>query len=283
MLLNFEIERAIISVPPIEDDDVKMIDDDIGYIWLKDFTSHAHEAAEVSVAKLKEQGMKALIFDLRDNTGGLLPVAIEICEMYVKKGEVVLFVDSRNDRDDETYYSRKDPVSDVPMVVLVNRNSASASEIVAGCIQDHQRGLIIGPEPGVTTYGKGSVQTVIKLEDSSGLKLTTALWFTPNRQKIHNHGIKPDAWADMDDEYWLRLRQSEKVGFLKPKMLRSQHEDKTAEKNAEVSVEELLGKTGKDEAEKDLYDKQLFLAAQLLHSQLDESAEGKSSPTAAAK
>jgi carboxyl-terminal processing protease len=283
ILLDFTIERAIITVPPIDKEDIRMIDDDIGYIWLKDFTSHAHEAVDKAVSTLKEQGMKALIFDLRDNTGGLLPVAIEICEKFIKRGEEVLFVDSRNDRDDETYFSRKDPITGVPMVVLVNENSASASEIVAGCIQDHKRGMIIGPEPGKTTYGKGSVQTVIKLEDGSGLKLTTALWFTPNKQKIHGHGIKPDAWADMDFEYWLNLRQAKKVGFLKPKMLRSQHAAETEDKNTDVTVEELLGKTSQADAEKDLYDKQMFLAAQILHSELSESGEKQTPATADAK
>jgi carboxyl-terminal processing protease len=283
MLLDFTIERAIITVPPIDEREIKMIDDEIGYIWLNDFTSHAHEALDTAISKLKEQNMKALVFDLRDNTGGLLPVAIEICEKFIKKGEEVLFVDSRNDQDDETYWSRKEPITDVPMVVLINQNSASASEIVAGCIQDHSRGMIIGPEPGITTYGKGSVQTVIKLEDGSGLKLTTALWFTPDRQKIHGQGIKPDAWADMTYEYWMNLRQAEKVGYLKPKMLRSQHTVEVENKNPEVSMEELLGKSSSGEAEKDLYDKQLFLAAQLLHSELEKAKEKPAPATANAK
>ncbi|MBK7495395.1 MAG: S41 family peptidase [Candidatus Omnitrophica bacterium] len=283
VLLDFVIERAIITVPPVDDKDIRMIDDDIGYIWLKDFTSHAHEVMEKAISDLKGQGMKALIFDLRDNTGGLLPVAIEICEKFIKKGEEILFVDSRNDQGDETHWSRKEPVTDVPMIVLINQNSASASEIVAGCIQDHKRGLIVGPEPGVTTYGKGSVQTVIKLDDGSGLKLTTALWYTPNRQKIHGHGIKPDAWSDMSVDYWLNLRQAEKVGFLKPKMLRSQHANETEEKNSEVTVEELLGKTSQSDAEKDLYDKQLFFAAQLLHAELEEQTVKKTPATADAR
>lgn len=280
VLLDFEIERAIISVPPIEDKDIRMIDDEIGYIWLKDFTSHAHEAVREAIEELKGQGMKGLVFDLRDNTGGLLPVAIEICEHFVKRSEVILFVDSRNDRDDETYWSRRDPITDVPMVVLVNQNSASASEIVAGCIQDHSRGLIIGPEPNVTTYGKGSVQTVIKLEDGSGLKLTTALWFTPDRQKIHNAGITPNAWADMPYQYWLELRQAEKVGFLKPKMLRSQHEVVQDTTNTEVTMEELLGNKQSAEEQKDLYDRQLFLAAQLLHTELETPTGAKTPATA---
>ncbi|MCG3199298.1 MAG: Carboxy-terminal processing protease CtpB [bacterium] len=283
VLLDFTIERGLISVPPIEDDDIKMIDDDLGYIWLKDFTSHAHEAMEAAIKNLKGQGMKGLIFDLRDNTGGLLPVAIEICEMFVKRGEVVLYVDSRNDRDDETYYSREDPLTDIPLAVLVNNNSASASEIVAGCIQDHDRGLIVGPEPGVNTYGKGSVQTVIKMEDGSGLKLTTALWFTPSRQKIHKNGITPNAWSDVNWEYWLNLRQADKVGYLKPKMLRSQHTQEPDGKNTDVTVEELLGKPSKEDQTKDLYDKQLFLAAQLLHAKLSDQEAGAAAATADAK
>jgi carboxyl-terminal processing protease len=271
-LLDFNMERAHIAVPPIEEDDIKMIDDKIGYIWLKDFTSHAHEALYETITNLKAQGMQGLVLDLRDNTGGLLEVAIKICEMFINKGEIVLEVKSRHGKDDETYYSRSEPIYSAPMTVLVNQNSASASEIVAGCLQDHHRALLVGPAPEVNTYGKGSVQTVIKFDDGSGLKLTTAQWFTPNHQKIHNQGIKPNAWSDMSFDYWLRLREAEKVGYLKPKMLPGQKEDEKekAHENSPVTMEELLGATAESADLKDLYDRQLFFAAQLLHLQIDE-------------
>ena len=273
ILLDFTIERDTISVPPIEEDDIRMISQNIGYLWLKDFTSHAAEAVSDAIVQLSDQGMKALIFDLRDNTGGLLPVAIDICDLFSEKGEVVVSVDSRNDRDDETHRARRPPLTNVPLVVLVNQHSASASEIVAGCIQDHTRGLIVGPEPGVTTYGKGSVQTVLKLEDGSGLKLTTAYYYTPAKQRIHKHGIEPDAWSDVSVDYWLKLKNADKVGYLKPKMIPGQvepTEEEVVEKSKEVTMSELLGTTSDDDETKSLYDKQLFLAAQLLQVKLDQ-------------
>ncbi|MCA9413502.1 MAG: S41 family peptidase [Candidatus Omnitrophica bacterium] len=280
IIIEFEIERDKISVPPIEPDDIKMVADDIGYIWLKDFTSHAHEAVRDAINQLKGKGMKALVFDLRDNTGGLLPVAIDICEMFVERGQTVVSVESRDKSESESYESRRPPLTDVPMIILVNQHSASASEIVAGCIQDHQRGLIIGPAPGVNTYGKGSVQTVLKLEDGSGLKLTTAYYFTPKRQKIHNHGIEPDACSDMSAEEWFQLKMADKVAELKPGMVRGQLEEK--KKKTDITVSELLGSGGEETSTKDLYDKQLFLAMQMLRIKLDESAPKEVAETATA-
>ncbi len=270
VIIEFEIERDKISVPPIEPDDIRMVADDIGYIWLKDFTSHAHEAVRDAISHLKGEGMKALVFDLRDNTGGLLPVAIDICEMFVDQGEIVVTVESRNQQESESYKSRRPPLTDVPMVVLVNQHSASASEIVAGCIQDLGRGLIVGPAPGVNTYGKGSVQTVLKLEDGSGLKLTTAYYFTPERQKIHNHGIEPDASSDMSPEEWFQLKLADKIGDLKPGMVKGQLEEE--KKQTDITVSELLGNSADETSTKGLYDKQLFLAMQLLRIKLDENS-----------
>jgi len=278
MLLDFTIERGVINVPPIEDDDIKMVNDEIGYIWLKDFTSNAHKALKQAIGDLeKEKNMKALVLDLRDNTGGLLPVAIEVCELFVDQREVVLSVVSRHKEDDQTYWSTKAPATRVPMAVLVNGNSASASEIVAGCIQDHRRGIIVGPEPGKSTYGKGSVQTVIQLEDGSGLKLTTAQWFTPKQQKIHGEGITADAASDMNFDYWLRLRGADRVAYLKPDMLPRQTavEEEEDEAEAEVTMEELLGGASAEDDLKNLYDKQLFLAAQLLLVEIDSEEESE--------
>lgn len=281
IIIEFEIERDKISVPPIEPDDIRMVAEDIGYIWLKDFTSHAHEALRDAIVHLKDQGMKALVFDLRDNTGGLLPVAIDICEMFIGQGQTVVTVESRNKEESESYQSRRPALTDVPLIVLVNQHSASASEIVAGCIQDHSRGLIVGPAPGINTYGKGSVQTVLKLEDGSGLKLTTAYYYTPNRQKIHNHGIEPNASSDMSAEEWFQLKLADKIGELKPGMIKGQLEEKKEAEN--ITVQELLGQPTEEGATKDLYDKQLFLALQLLRIQLDNGQAAPAVETAAAE
>jgi carboxyl-terminal processing protease len=281
--IEFEIERDIISVPPIEETDIRMVSKDIGYIWLKDFTSHAAEAVLESISKLKQEGMRALVLDLRDNTGGLLPVAIDICDLFVDKGLPIVSVDSRNDRDDEMYLSKRDPLTDVPLAILVNQHSASASEIVAGCMQDHDRATIVGPSPGTNTYGKGSVQTVLKLEDGSGLKLTTAYYYTPEKQRIHKHGIEPEAWSDMSVEYWMKLRNNDKVGYLKPEMIPGQNEaPKEGEENADdpVTMGELLGQEEPDKEVEDLYDKQLFLAAQLLRVKLNQIEKQISTETA---
>jgi carboxyl-terminal processing protease len=142
------------------------------------------------VERLEKTGRLAgLIIDLRNNPGGLLPAAVEVSEEFLGDGKLVVYTEGRVRSQNMRFVAHaKRPVTEVPLVVLVNQGSASASEIVAGAIQDHGRGLILG----TTTFGKGSVQTIIPLSDGSGLRLTTARYFTPKGRSIHGKGITPD-------------------------------------------------------------------------------------------
>jgi carboxyl-terminal processing protease len=142
------------------------------------------------VERLEKTGrLSGLIIDLRNNPGGLLSAAVEVSEEFLGDGKLVVYTEGRVRSQNMRFVAHaKKPVTDVPLVVLVNQGSASASEIVAGAIQDHGRGVVLG-QP---TFGKGSVQTIIPLPDGSGLRLTTARYFTPKGRSIHGKGIVPD-------------------------------------------------------------------------------------------
>jgi len=133
--------------------------------------------------------MKALVLDLRNNPGGLLTSAVEVTEKVVEDGKLVVYTEGRVRNQNRRFSAHaKKAFSTIPMVVLVNQGSASASEIVAGALQDYGRAIVVG----VQTFGKGSVQTIIPLSDGSGLRLTTAKYFTPKGRSIHGKGITPD-------------------------------------------------------------------------------------------
>jgi carboxyl-terminal processing protease len=158
-----------------------MIRPGTGYVRIKNFTETTTEELEDSLKKLKEQGMKEIIIDLRFNTGGLLDQAIDVSDIFLEKGAVVVSTKGRIPEANTTYRcSNNNGFEDLPLVVLVNRSSASASEIVAGAIQDHDRGVIVG----TTTWGKGLVQSVYRLGSNTALALTTARYYTPSGRLI---------------------------------------------------------------------------------------------------
>jgi carboxyl-terminal processing protease len=168
-----------------------MLDDEkkIGYLRLTHFTRRSSEEMRTALQKLKEQGMKALILDLRLNPGGLLQSAVEISDMFIDEG-VIVSTEGRNSRERSWYAKKFGTYSGFPMAVLVNRLSASASEILSACLQDHKRAVVIGER----TWGKGSVQNVIELSGGdSALKLTTASYHRPSGKNIHRFpGAKED-------------------------------------------------------------------------------------------
>ena len=156
--------------------------------------------------------MEGLIIDLRNNPGGLLDQAAKICEMFLPRGQLVVSTEGRVDPKVEYYSRGKDRIPGVPIAVLVNGSSASASEIVSGCLQDCKRAIIVGDQ----TFGKGSVQTLIPLPDGSALRLTTAKYYTPSHKVIHEKGITPDILIPMTPEeeevlYIRRLGGSEDI------------------------------------------------------------------------
>ena len=135
-----------------------------------------------------EQKLQALVLDLRNNPGGLLTSAVEVSEQFIGGGKLIVYIKGRDGRKDEYFSKTKDALADYPMIVLVNEGSASASEIVAGALQDWGRAVVLG----ATTFGKGSVQTILPLSDGSGLRLTTAKYYTPKGRSIQYTGITPD-------------------------------------------------------------------------------------------
>ncbi len=190
-LLDFKITREVIKMKSVKYDIIT----NIGYVRLTSFRKNAPEELKNALLELNKKKVKGLIMDLRNNPGGLLDVAVDVCDLFIKKGMIV----SIKPRDDalmlnnllkKNFYATGQAIIDEnePIVVLVNHGSASASEIFAGAIKDHKRGVLIGN----TTFGKGSVQSVINLDDGYGLRFTTAYYYTPAGTKIHKIGIDPD-------------------------------------------------------------------------------------------
>lgn len=170
----------------------KMLDNNIGYIQIVSFSEDTANEFNEAYNDLKNQGMKALVLDLRNNPGGLLTTCVEIAKKLVPKGEIVSIVDKQGNK--ETYSSSLE-APEYPLVVLINKNSASASEILSGAIQDTKAGTIIGN----TSYGKGSVQTILLMFEDDAVKLTIAKYYTPSGRSIDGTGITPDIEINLDE------------------------------------------------------------------------------------
>ncbi len=184
-LLHFDITRGIIQLESVKS---KVIENHIGYIRISSFSEHTAEALEDHLYELTDQEVDSLIIDLRNNPGGLLSSAIQITDMFLDKGTIVS-IEGRVRGQDQVYKAHERTIApDIPIIVLVNGGSASGSEIVAGAIKDNNRGILVGTK----TFGKGSVQTVRELPDGSGIRITTALYYTPSGESIHKIGIEPD-------------------------------------------------------------------------------------------
>jgi len=185
--LSFTITRMSIDLPNLR---AKLSDGNIGYLQLFGFARGAGAQLRAEVDDLIARGAEAFILDLRDNGGGLFSEAIDVASVFIENGEVVIYREQK--ADDIVYEARGDAFEEVPVVVLVNEGTASASEIVAGALQDRDRGIVVG----TTTYGKGSVQEIVPLADASALKLTTAAYLTPSGRNINGKGIEPDIKVD---------------------------------------------------------------------------------------
>jgi carboxyl-terminal processing protease len=182
--LEFTLTREEIKIPNIRS---RMEDSDIGYVRLiHTFNTRSGTDVKKAVGSLEEQGAKGIILDLRNNPGGLLEASIEVASAFIDKGPIVSIKGKKG--TEKTYKALGGAYSNIPLVVLVNKGSASASEIVAGAVQDTGRGALIGEK----TFGKGSVQTIISLSDGSGLIITTARYHTPKGRPITKTGITPD-------------------------------------------------------------------------------------------
>jgi carboxyl-terminal processing protease len=193
---DFTLTRAIIPIRSVR---FKTLEPGYGYIKVSQFIERTFPDLENALSKIesKEKPLKGLILDLRNNPGGLLEQAVKVADLFLESGMIVYTEGRVEGQKMKFFVQKKERVQEYPMIVLVNGGSASASEIVAGALQDQGRAVILGTQ----TFGKGSVQTIIPLEDGSALRLTTARYYTPNGRSIQAQGIAPDiAVADLVPE-----------------------------------------------------------------------------------
>lgn len=189
----------------------KMLDNNIGYIQIVSFSEDTANEFNEAYNDLKNQGMKALVLDLRNNPGGLLTTCVEIAKKLVPKGEIVSIVDKQGNK--ETYSSSLE-APEYPLAVLINKNSASASEILSGAIQDTKAGTTIGN----TSYGKGSVQTILPMFEDDAVKLTIAKYYTPSGRSIDGTGITPDIEINLDENATLDTQLDKALEILKAQL-----------------------------------------------------------------
>ena len=201
-LIPLEVTRDEINIPTILGS--FMVDEAVAYVRLRDFSETTNHDLGLALEELASQGMQKLLLDLRDNPGGPLDQAIQVANRFLPRGDMIVYTRGRIKNSDQDYYASEDSdFTELPLVVLVNRNSASASEIVAGAIQDHDRGLIVGE----TTFGKALVQSIYRVSQGAGLALTTARYYTPSGRLIQR------PWDGTFDEYLtysLREQQGER-------------------------------------------------------------------------
>lgn len=187
--IDIFVTRGSIKIPTAKS---RILDGDIGYLRLTQFSDTTPKAVDAELENFEKAKVKGIILDLRTNPGGTLSAAVEVASDFLREGQLVVYTQGREPEDRKEYYVRKGaPHPWHPLVILVNRWSASGSEIVVGAIKDHKRGLILGSEH--PTFGKGSVQTIFPMADGeTGLKLTVAHYHTPSRANINKIGIEPD-------------------------------------------------------------------------------------------
>ncbi len=191
-VITVTLTREVIKIQSVKG---RMLDKNYGYVRITQFQEHTHDDFVLQFSRLeKENGgpLSGLVLDLRNNPGGLLTQSIKIADEFIDSG-LVVYTDGRLENQKQKYFAHKAGTHvDFPMIVLVNGGSASASEIVAGALQDHKRALVLGTQ----TFGKGSVQTILPLDESAAIRLTTARYYTPNGRSIQATGITPDIILD---------------------------------------------------------------------------------------
>ena len=207
---QFDIQRARIEIHPVRYSEKKTPSGNIGYIRLNQFSANASKEMKDAIQNLEAKKVSGYILDLRSNPGGLLYASIEIAQMWMNKGTIVFTIDRQGTQDKQV--ANGSALTNKPLVVLVDKGSASASEILSGALQDNKRAILVGNQ----TFGKGLVQSVQPLKSGSGLAVTIAKYHTPSGKDINKHGIDPDVKVELTDaqrqDLWLRER--DKLGTL---------------------------------------------------------------------
>lgn len=211
--LEYTITREIIKIKTLKSEVIG----DYGYVHLYEFSQNTIEDLEKAFKEINLENKKGLIFDLRNNPGGLLDVAVDVAKFFIGDNKMIVYTKGRVPQSSKEYHADKDaPYRNIPVIVLVNNGSASGSEIVAGALKDHRRAVIVGSH----TFGKASVQSVVPLSDGCGLRLTTAKYYTPSgksieRDKKGDGGISPDVKIELTPETEVKLYQQQDIVYPK--------------------------------------------------------------------
>jgi carboxyl-terminal processing protease len=203
--MDFVLKRARIRLDSVRN--VTMHPGGLGYLQITQFSERTGKEFHAALASLEKQGLRGLVIDLRNNPGGLLDAAIDVCNEFFNDGELIVYTQGRTPESRENYLAENGhPPRNYPIAILVNGGTASAAEIVSGAMKDTKRAVIVGEK----TFGKGSVQSIIELQNGEGVKLTTARYYTPSGITIHEKGIQPQVEIEVsaDDEGKIRLQQS---------------------------------------------------------------------------
>jgi carboxyl-terminal processing protease len=202
--MNLDLVREVIKIVSVRG--TRVIDGTIGYIQIRDFSDHTGEQFIDALNRLLKKGIDSLVIDLRNNPGGLLDAAVAVAEPFFKKNELIVYTQGRNPDDRDSYLSETEGAPlEIPVAVLINGDTASAAEIVAGALKDTGRAVIVGER----SYGKGSVQSKFELRNGEGMRLTTAHYFTPSGALIHGKGIAPQVEVVLSEEDDRKLERQE--------------------------------------------------------------------------
>ena len=200
---DYTVKKSSVQIDTVS---YKMKDKKTGYIAVSQFLENTGDQFDKAVTELEKKGMQSLIIDLRDNGGGFLNTCTQMVSRLIAKDKLIVYTKDKEGNKEE-FKSDSDKTLNLPVVILVNNNTASASEIMTGCLKDYGKATVVGTK----TYGKGIVQNIMPLPDGSAIKFTIAKYYTPNGTDIHKKGIKPDVEVKISDAQWKKAQKDEKA------------------------------------------------------------------------
>ncbi len=237
---DYALTREEIKIASVKD--TRMLDENIGYIRITEYSSPTGPALRKAIEELLSKKMKALVLDQRNNPGGLLSSSIEVSDLFLPKGSVIVSTRGRGATSRQGPARASGPVhfTGFPMAILVNGGSASAAEIVSGALHDNKRAVLVGE----TTFGKGSVQNIVQIEDGAAARITTAHYYTPSGRCIHEKGIEPDISVPVPPDEWQRV-QLKRLSLESPNLLDPKNKpadlDKVTDRQLDRAVDLLKG------------------------------------------